>query len=29
VMGRISMDGGTLGPYHNVYTPLDLFRYVA
>lgn len=29
VMGRISMDGGTLSQYKDVYTPLDLFRYEA
>jgi hypothetical protein len=27
VMGRIGMIGGTLSTYHNVYTPLDIFRY--
>jgi hypothetical protein len=27
VMGRIGIEGGTLGAYHNVYTPLDIFRY--
>lgn len=27
VMGRIGMEGGTLSIYHNVYTPLDIFRY--
>jgi hypothetical protein len=29
VMGRIGEVGGTLGSYHNVYTPLDLFRYTS
>ena len=29
VMGRIGMEGGTLGTTHNVYTPLDLFRYTS
>ena len=27
VMGRIGMEGGALGTYHDVYTPLDIFRY--
>ena len=29
VMGRIGLEGQSLGSYHNVYTPLDLFRYQA
>jgi hypothetical protein len=29
VMGRIGMEGQTLSPFSNVYTPLDLFRYQA
>ena len=29
VMGRIGLEGGTLGTYMDVYTPLDLFRYEA
>ena len=29
VMGRIGMEGETLGRVHNVYTPLDLFRYTS
>ena len=29
VMGRIGLEGQTLGGYKNVYTPLDLFRYQA
>ena len=29
VMGRIGMEGRSLGSYNNVYTPLDLFRYQA
>lgn len=27
VMGRIGIEGETLSPYKDVYTPLDLFRY--
>lgn len=27
VMGRIGMEGTSLGSYRDVYTPLDLFRY--
>jgi hypothetical protein len=27
VMGRLGMEGATLGTYRNVYTPLDIFRY--
>jgi len=26
-MGRLGMEGATLGTYRNVYTPLDIFRY--
>jgi hypothetical protein len=29
VMGRIGLVGTSLGPYSNVYTPLDLFRYTS
>jgi hypothetical protein len=29
VMGRIGLQGETLGSYKDVYTPLDLFRYEA
>ena len=29
VMGRIGMEGQSLGSYTKVYTPLDLFRYTA
>ncbi len=29
VMGRIGMEGTTLGSVHNVETPLDLFRYTS
>jgi hypothetical protein len=29
VMGRIGMEGQSLGSYRNVYTPLDIFRYSA
>ncbi|HVN01291.1 MAG TPA: NF038122 family metalloprotease [Caulobacteraceae bacterium] len=29
VMGRVGLEGATLGPFANVYTPLDVFRYSA
>lgn len=29
VMGRVGLEGATLGPFNNVYTPLDEFRYTA
>jgi hypothetical protein len=28
-MGRAALAGGSLGPFNNVYTPLDEFRYTA
>ena len=27
VMGRVTVDGGTIGPFANSYEPLDLFHY--
>jgi len=29
VMGRVGLEGASLGPFNNVYTPLDIFRYSA
>jgi hypothetical protein len=29
VMGRVGLEGASLGPFNNVYTPLDVFRYSA
>jgi hypothetical protein len=29
VMGRVGLEGASLGPFTNVYTPLDIFRYSA
>ena len=29
VMGRVGLEGASLGPFNDVYTPLDEFRYTA